>query len=153
MQGQEPSDAIRVVNALLTQIDHIKRYLKEIHHHRQACLWRYVACTAGHTAHQCCCNDGARKLLMMLSLDLRESFNCSQTIILFSPKRLSKISHILQNIYYISFLCLKALWWISIHCNVKLSLISWTRKYYWYYCIIISIFLYLFTSGFLTFSS
>ena len=25
MQGQEPSDAIRVVNALLTQIDHIKR--------------------------------------------------------------------------------------------------------------------------------
>ena len=26
MQGQEPSDAIRVVNALLTQIDHIKRY-------------------------------------------------------------------------------------------------------------------------------
>ena len=27
MQGQEPSDAIRVVNALLTQIDHIKRYL------------------------------------------------------------------------------------------------------------------------------
>lgn len=26
MQGQEPSDAIRVVNALLTQIDHIKRF-------------------------------------------------------------------------------------------------------------------------------
>ena len=34
MQGQEPSDAIRVVNALLTQIDQIKRqvnlYLMEI---------------------------------------------------------------------------------------------------------------------------
>lgn len=29
MQGQEPSDAIRVVNALLTQIDHIKRYLNK----------------------------------------------------------------------------------------------------------------------------
>ena len=26
MSGSEPSDAIRVVNALLTQIDHIKRY-------------------------------------------------------------------------------------------------------------------------------
>ena len=27
MAGSEPSDAIRVVNALLTQIDQIKRYL------------------------------------------------------------------------------------------------------------------------------
>ena len=66
MQGQEPSDAIRVVNALLTQIDHIKRYLKKIQHLRQACLWQYVANITMHMAHQCCYHDGASSLLMML---------------------------------------------------------------------------------------
>ena len=45
MQGQEPSDAIRVVNALLTQIDHIKRYTftsKLYMHVRYLLFWKYL---------------------------------------------------------------------------------------------------------------
>ena len=40
MSGSEPSDAIRVVNAVLTQLDQIKRYSTDLtfsHHLQQLC--------------------------------------------------------------------------------------------------------------------